>query len=385
MYLTDDDQQLVAMVSDFVDNRVRPNVREFEEADTYPEPLIEEMKELGFFGMLIPEEYGGIAMSAPTFALVTMELARGWMSLAGATGGHSVISSMIYRFGTDEQRERLLPQMATGAVRAAMVLTEPDGGSDLQAMRTVAKPIDGGFSLSGAKTWISNAQHAGILATLCKTDPLAEPRHTGITVLLVEPGDGVHVGRKMPKLGYRGIESCEVTFDSAFVPESAVLGAMPGVGWSQMMAGLEVGRIQVAARAVGVAQAALDDAVSFSQTRQSFGKPIWKHQAVGHLLATMATKVQAARLLVLDAAQKFDAGARSDLEAGMAKLFASEIAAEVTLDAIRVHGGAGYSREYDVERFYRDAPLMIVGEGTNEIQKNVIAAQLVARARGSRG
>jgi alkylation response protein AidB-like acyl-CoA dehydrogenase len=384
MYLSEDDQQLVAMVSDFVDNRVRPSVRQFEEADAYPEPLVEEMKELGFFGMLIPEEYGGIALNTPAFAAVTMELARGWMSLAGATGGHSVISTMVHRFGTDEQRERLLPQMATGAVRAAMVLTEPDGGSDLQAMRTVAKPVEGGFTLTGAKTWISNAQHAGILATLCKTDPQAEPRHTGITVLLVEPGEGVHVGGKMPKLGYRGVESCEVTFDKAFVPDSTVLGGVPGLGWGHMMAGLEVGRIQVAARAVGVAQAALYEAVSYSQTRESFGKPIWKHQALGHLLATMATKVQAARLLVFDAAQKYDSGERSVLEAGMAKYFASEIAAEVTLDAIRVHGGAGYSREYDVERFYRDAPLMIVGEGTNEIQKNLIAAQVVARSRSGR-
>lgn len=384
MYLSDDDLQLVAMVSDFVDNRVRPKVRQFEETDAYPELLIEEMKSLGFFGMLIPESHGGIALSTPAFAAVTMELARGWMSLAGATGGHSVISSMIQRFGTDEQRERLLPLMATAEVRAAMVLTEPDGGSDLQAMRTVARPVEGGYSLTGAKTWISNAQHAGIFATLCKTDPQAEPRHKGISVLLVEPGDGVVVGGKMPKLGYRGVESCEVTFDGAFVPDSAVLGAAPQDGWNFMMAGLEVGRIQVAARAVGVAQAALNDAVAYSQTRESFGKPIWKHQAVGHLLATMATKVQAAKLLVLDAAQKFDSGERSDLEAGMAKLFASEIAAEVSLDAIRVHGGAGYSREYDVERFYRDAPLMIVGEGTNEIQKNVIAAQLVARSRGGR-
>lgn len=382
MYLSDDDRLLVAMVAEFVDERVRPNVRAFEEADAYPEPLIEEMKQLGFFGMLVPSAYGGIQLSTPAFAAVTIELARGWMSLAGATGGHSVISSMVSRFGTEEQRARLLPQMATGAVRAAMVLTEPDGGSDLQAMRTVARPVEGGLSLTGAKTWISNAQHAGILATLCKTDPLAVPRHTGMSLLLVEPGKGVHIGGKMPKLGYRGIESCEVTFDEAFVPQAAVLGDARGRGWAHMMAGLEVGRIQVAARAVGVAQAALDDAVAFSQNRQSFGKPIWKHQAVGHLLAGMVTKVQAARLLVMDAALKFDTGQRCDMEAGMAKLFASEIAAEVTLDAIRVHGGAGYSREYDVERFYRDAPLMIVGEGTNEIQKNVIAAQLVARSQG---
>ncbi|GAB2446007.1 acyl-CoA dehydrogenase family protein [Nocardioides hungaricus] len=386
MYLSEDDQQLVRATADFVDSEVRPRVRDFEAEDVYPEPLIESMKELGLFGMLVPEQFGGIGLATPTFAAITMELARGWMSLAGATGGHCVISQMISTFGTPDQMTRWLPVMATGEARAAMALTEPDGGSDLQAMRSVARPQpDGTWSLTGAKTWITNAQHATLLATLCKTDPTIRPRHRGFSVLLVEPGPGVLIGRKLPKLGYRGVESCEVTFDAVPLPSDAVLGATAGLGWQQMMAGLELGRIQVASRAVGVAQAALDDAVAYSQSRESFGKPIWKHQAVGQLLADMATKVRAARLLTLDAAHRFDTGQRSDMEAGMAKLFASEVAAQVALDAVRVHGGYGYSKEYDVERYYRDAPLMIVGEGTNEIQRNVIAAQLIARSGSDRG
>lgn len=385
MYLTADEQPLVDLTRTFVDERIRPHVRDFEADDLYPEPMIEAMKELGFFGMLVPEEFGGIALSSPGFATVTEELARGWMSLAGATGGHSVVSYLITRFGTPEQRARYLPAMADGSIRATMALTEPDGGSDLQAMRTTALTESDDLVITGSKTWISNAAHAGLIALLCKTDPAAEPRHAGISVVLVEPGPGMEVSPKIPKLGYRGVEACELTFDRMRVDAGAILGGEPNIGWQHMMSGLEVGRIQVAARAVGVAQAALDDAVAYSQTRESFGQPIWRHQAVGNLIADMATKVRAARLMTLDAAHQFDRGERADLEAGMAKLYASEIAAEVTLDAIRVHGGYGYSREYDVERYYRDAPLMIVGEGTNEIQRNVIAGQVIARAsRGRR-
>lgn len=380
MYLTSDDEQLLTMVRDFTDKRIRPRVRDFEQQDLYPEPLIDEMKELGFFGMLVPEAHGGIALSAPAFAAVTEELARGWMSVAGATGGHSVVCYLLARFGTEKQQQRYLPALASGSLRATMALTETSGGSDLQSMRTTAALDGDSWVIKGGKTWISNAAHAGLFAVLCKTDPQADPRYTGISVLLVEPGDGLEVSGKIPKLGYRGIEACEVTFDSMRVPAGAVLGDKPGQGWHHMMSGLEVGRIQVAARAVGVAQAALNDAVAYSQQRETFGKPIWKHQSIGNLLADMATKVRAARLMTLDAAHRFDTGERSDLEAGMAKLYASEIAAQVTLDALRVHGGYGYSREYDVERYYRDAPLMIVGEGTNEIQRNVIAAQLIARS-----
>ncbi|MEU3270602.1 acyl-CoA dehydrogenase family protein [Saccharomonospora sp. NPDC006951] len=381
MKLGEDEDRIVALVSEFVDERVRPRVREFEEDDIYPAGFIDEMKALGFFGLLAPAEYGGIDVSTACFARVTEELARGWMSLAGAIGGHSVITYLIKTFGTAWQREHYLPRMAEGALRATMALTEPGGGSDLQAMRTRAVREDGGWSVTGSKTWISNAAHSGLIGLLCVTDREAEPAHRGMSVLLVEPGEGLTVSAKLPKLGYRGIEACELIFEGRKVPVDGVLGGRPGEGWAQMMRGLEVGRVQVAARAVGVGQAALDAACAYAQERESFGKPIWKHQSVGNLLADMATRMRAARLLTLDAAERLDAGERADMEAGMAKLFASETAMQVALDAIRVHGGYGYSKEFDVERYFRDAPLMIVGEGTNEIQRNVIAAQLIARNR----
>jgi alkylation response protein AidB-like acyl-CoA dehydrogenase len=301
------------------------------------------------------------------------------MSLAGAIGGHSVISYLLRTFGTDRQRETYLPRMAVGAVRATMALTEPSGGSDLQAMRTYATPVDGQYEIRGSKTWISNAQHSGLIGLLCRTDRDADPAHRGMSVLLVEPGEGMDISKKIPKLGYRGVEACELTFDAMRVPADAVLGGEPGKGWAQMMRGLEVGRVQVAARAVGVAQAALSSATRYAQERESFGQPIWKHQSVGNLIADMATKVQASRLLTADAALKLDQGTRADMEAGMAKLFASEAAMQVALDAMRVHGGYGFSKEFDVERYFRDAPLMILGEGTNEIQRNVIAAQWISR------
>ncbi|MET9215666.1 MULTISPECIES: acyl-CoA dehydrogenase family protein [unclassified Nocardia] len=379
MSLTADEQQMVDLVAEFVDQRVKDRVREFEEDDIYPEEFIEEMKKLGFFGLLAPAEYGGVDVSTACFAGVTEQLARGWMSLAGAIGGHSVITYLIKTFGTDEQKQKYLPKMAEGAIRATMALTEPGGGSDLQAMRTVAVRDGDQWSISGSKTWISNAAHSGLIGLLCLTDKDAKPAHQGMSVILVEPGDGMIISKKLPKLGYRGVEACELVFDGRKVGDDAILGGVPNQGWAQMMRGLEVGRIQVASRALGVGQAALDAAVRYAQERQSFGKPIWKHQSIGNLLADMATKQRAARLLTLDAAQKLDAGERADMEAGMAKLFASETAMQIALDAIRVHGGYGYSKEYDVERYFRDAPLMIVGEGTNEIQRNVIAAQLIAR------
>ncbi len=380
--MNDDEAMLVATVREFVDKEVRPTVREVEHANEYPEAWIEQMKRIGIYGLAVPEEYGGTPVSMPCYVLVTQELARGWMSLAGAMGGHTVVAKLLALFGTDEQKQRYLPPMATGELRATMALTEPGGGSDLQSMSTTAVPTGSGGSdlvVNGSKTWISNARRSGLIALLCKTDPAAKPRHAGISVLLVEPGPGLTVSRDLPKLGYKGVETCELSFDGYRVPHSAILGGDAGKGFSQMMKGLETGRIQVAARALGVATAALDDALAYAQQRESFGQPIWKHQSVGNYLADMATKLTAARQLTRYAAERYDSGERCDMEAGMAKLFASEVAMEIALDAVRIHGGYGYSTEYDVERYFRDAPLMIVGEGTNEIQRNVIAAQLVSR------
>jgi alkylation response protein AidB-like acyl-CoA dehydrogenase len=377
--LNAEEQAVVEVVRHFVDREVRPQVRELEHANTYPEALIAKMKELGIFGLAIPEPWGEAPVSMPCYALVTAELARGWMSLAGAMGGHTVVSKLLVAFGTAEQRDRYLPRMATGELRATMALTEPGGGSDLQAMTTTAKPVEGGYVVNGAKTWITNSRHSGLIALLCKTDPAAEPKHRGVSILLVEHGPGLTVSKDLPKLGYKGVESCELVFDGYRAPADALLGEAEGKGFAQMMKGLETGRIQVAARALGVGQAAFDDALRYSQERESFGKPIWQHQSIGNYLADMATKLTAARQLILFAAEKYDAGERCDMEAGMAKLFASEIAMEIALNALRIHGGYGYSTEFDVERYFRDAPLMIVGEGTNEIQRNVIAAQLVKR------
>ncbi len=379
MQLDIEEQAVVDTVREFVEREVRPVVRELEHADTYPEALIEQMKRLGVFGLAVPQPWGEAPVSMPCYAVVTAELARGWMSLAGAMGGHTVVAKLLVAFGTREQQDRWLPRMATGEVRATMALTEPGGGSDLQAMTTRARRDGDSYVVDGAKTWITNSRRSQLIALLCKTDPDAEPRHRGVSILLVEHGPGLTVSRDLPKLGYKGVESCELTFDGLRVPAEAVLGGAEGHGFAQMMKGLETGRIQVAARALGVGRAAFDDALRYAQDRESFGKPIWQHQSIGNYLANMATKLTAARELILHAARRYDAGLRCDMEAGMAKLFASEAAMEIALDAVRIHGGYGYSTEFDVERYFRDAPLMIVGEGTNEIQRNVIAAQLVAR------
>lgn len=380
--LNEEEQAIVETVKGFVDLDIKPVARALEHANTYPEALIDQMKKLGVFGLAVPEPWGGALVSTACLALVTEELARGWMSLAGAMGGHTVVTKLISDYGSPEQQDRYLGRMSTGELRAAMALTEPGGGSDLQAMRTVAIRNGGSLVVNGSKTWITNARRAGVIAVLCKTTPAADPPYRGMSILLVEPGPGMLVSRDLPKLGYRGIESCELSFDDMRVPASAVLGEAEGRGFAQMMRGLEIGRLQVAARAVGVGRAAFEDALRYAQDRETFGQPIWKHQTIGNYLADMATKLTAARQLLLHACRCFDAGERSDLEAGMAKLFASETAMQVALDAIRIHGGYGYSTEFDVERYFRDAPLMIVGEGTNEIQRNVIASQLVQRAQG---
>jgi alkylation response protein AidB-like acyl-CoA dehydrogenase len=377
--LTTEERAIIDTVRQFVDRQVRPVARELEHANAYPGHLIDQMKALGIFGLAIPEPWGEAPVSMPCYALLTAELARGWMSLAGAMGGHTVVAKLLTAFGTAEQRDRYLPPMATGELRAAMALTEPGGGSDLQAMTTVARPHGDGYLVNGAKTWISNARRSGLIALLCKTDPAARPAHTGISILLIEPGPGFTVSKDLPKLGYKGVESCELTFEDMPVPANAVLGGAEGQGFTQMMKGLETGRIQVAARALGVGWAAFEDALRYAEERESFGKPIWRHQFIGGYLADMATKLTAAQQLILYAAGRCETGERCDMEAGMAKLFASEVAMEAALNAVRIHGGYGYSTEFDVERYLRDAPLMIVGEGTNEIQRNVIAAQLVQR------
>ncbi len=377
--LNEGEQQIVSMIASFVDREVRSVASGLEHRDEYPEALIEQMKELGVFGLAIPEPFGWGTVSTACYAAVTEELARGWMSLAGAFGGHSVVSKLIVAFGTDQQKDRYLSRMATGELRATMALTEPEGGSDLQAMRTVARRDGDDFVVDGEKMWITNAERAGLIALLCKTDPASDPPSRGMSILLVEKGPGLEVGPPLSKLGYKGVETCALTLTGYRAHRDALLGAVEGVGFHQMMKGLEVGRIQVAARATGVARAALDDATRYAQEREAFGRPIWRHQSVGNLLADMVTKLSAARLLVGHAAQRYDAGERADMEAGMAKLFASEVAMEIALDAMRIHGGYGYSTDFDVERYFRDAPLMILGEGTNEIQRNVIARQHIGR------
>ncbi len=377
--LNEDERAMVELVRDFVNRDVKPVVRELEHGNTYPEKLIEQMKHLGVFGLAIPEPWGDALVSTPCYALITEELARGWMSLAGAMGGHTVVAKLILGYGTEEQKRAYLPRMASGELRATMALTEPGGGSDLQAIRTVARRDGTSYVINGSKTWITNARRSGLVALLCKTDPAAQPAHAGISIVLAEPGPGFIVSRDLPKLGYKGVESCEITFEDFRVPDSALLGEREGDGFPQMMRGLEIGRIQVASRALGVGQAALEDSLRYAQQREAFGQPIWKHQSIGNYLADMVTKLTAARQLVLYSARCYDSGRRADMEAGMAKLFASETAMEIALDAVRIHGGYGYSTEFDVERYFRDAPLMIVGEGTNEIQRNVIARQLIQR------
>ncbi|UUV31313.1 acyl-CoA dehydrogenase family protein [Amycolatopsis roodepoortensis] len=379
--MTEEETEIVALVAAFVDREVRPVARELDHTDTYPERLVDQMKAMGVFGLAVPEPWGETQVSAECYALVTEELARGWMSLAGAMGGHTVVAKLLAAYGTQEQKDTYLPKLATGEIRATMALTEPGGGSDLQALRTTARREGEEYVVDGSKTWITNARRSQLVALLCKTDPTAEPAHKGISILLVEKGPGFEVSRDLPKLGYKGVESCELSFDGFRAPVTALLGGVEGRGFAQMMRGLEIGRIQVACRALGVGRAALEDSLRYAQERESFGKPIWQHQSIGNHLADMATKLEAARQLVHHAARRYDSGERADMEAGMAKLFASEAAMEIALDAVRIHGGYGYSTEFDVERYFRDAPLMIVGEGTNEIQRGVIARQLIERHR----
>jgi alkylation response protein AidB-like acyl-CoA dehydrogenase len=372
--------EVVEAVREFVEREVLPVASRLEHADEYPEELVESMRELGLFGATIAAERGGLGLDLVTYARITMELSRGWMTLAGVLNSHLVAAWMIEAFGTDEQRSRLLPAMSTGRPRAAMALTEPHAGSDLRAIRTRAERDADEYVVSGEKVWITNGLRAGVVMLLARTEP------EGISVLVLEKEAGRArlpglVIAPLAKLGYKSIESVSLAFDGYRTPASSLLGSRPGEGLAQFLAGMELGRVNVAARGVGLATAAFESAIRYAQEREAFGKPISEHQAIQLKLAQMATKIEAARLLTLRAAERKDAGERADLEAGMAKYFASETAAEVALDAMRVLGGYGYSPEFVVERLYRDAPLLIVGEGTNEVQQLVIARRLLERHR----
>jgi len=378
--LDSDSQIIVSEIRRFVDREVLPVARDLEHSDTYPYELIDKLKHLGVFSATIPEAYGGLGLDFATYVQIVEELARGWMSLAGIVNTHVLVAYMIAAHGTEEQRQHYLPIMATGDTRGGLCISEANAGSDVQAITMSAVPEIDGYLLSGSKLWVTNGVHASIFAVLARTNPTASPPYRGMSVLLVEKGTpGLSVSRTFEKLGYKGVETVELVFDAVHVPAANLLGGIEGEGFKQAMSGLEVGRINVAARAVGLAQAAFNDSIKYAQQRITFGKPIAQHQAIQLKLADMATKIEAARLLLQKAAQKKDLGERCDLEAGMAKLFASEMCQEVTLDALRIHGGFGYTKEFNVERYYRDAPFMLVGEGTSEIQRLVIARQLLEK------
>jgi alkylation response protein AidB-like acyl-CoA dehydrogenase len=390
---TDEQRAITEMVRQFVDEQIIPRAEHYDHEDEFPEPIVEQMKELGLFGVTIPEEYGGMGLDLTTYAMIVEELSRGWISISGVVNTHFIGSYLLMKFGTDEQRERLLPRMATGELRAAFSLSEPEVGSDVQGIKSTAKKLDdGAYEINGQKMWVTNGLMSGVVFVLVKTDPKAEPAYKGMTCFITEkePGAGENKGEyagltippKIKKMGYKGVESTELVYDGYRCPAEMILGGEEGglgKGFVQMMDALEVGRVNVAARGVGIAQRALELALRYSQERKTFGKPIAQHQAISFKLADMATKIEAARLLTIKAARMKDAGQRSDIEAGMAKLFASETGKECVEQAFRIHGGYGYSKEYEIERLYRDAPLLLIGEGTSEIQRMVIGKKLLER------
>lgn len=376
--LTDDQEQFRLMLRDFVDKEIAPVAREWEQSGRYPTEIVEQMKGLGLFGLMIPEEYGGAAADFTSFTLMFEEIARGWMGVAGILGSHSLSCWMIARHGTEDQKRRYLPELATGQRRTGIALTEPDAGTDLQGIRTTAVRDGDEYVVNGAKMWITNARHADPLPVLVKTDRTAEPAHKGMSVLLVDAGTpGFRVAKDIPKLGYKGTESCEVVFEDVRVPAANLLGGTEGRGMQQVLSALEVGRLNIAGRSLGIAQRAYDEALAYSRERQAFGRPIADFQAVQIRLAETATQVQAARLMTYWAASELDRGERSDLQTGMAKLFASEVALQAAQESMRVHGGYGYSAEFEIERLYRDSILMTIGEGTSDIMRTVIAKALV--------
>jgi butyryl-CoA dehydrogenase len=383
---TDDQAEIVGTVRDWVDREVVPVASELEHADEFPSALVEQMRRLGLFGTTIPEEYGGLGLGLDTYALIVIELARGWATLSGIVNGSFIAAYMIRMHGTAEQKRRYLPRLAAGEIRSAFSMTEPHAGSDVQSIRTVAVRDGDEYVLSGQKMWVTNGWRSGLVMLLAKTDPTADPPHTGMTGFIIDKPPEVSElpGLTIPmpgprKLGYKGVESTELVFDGFRTPASSVLGGEAGVGqgFKYFMSGIEVGRVNVAARGAGIAKAALDDALRYAREREAFGKPIAHHQAVQLMLAKMATRAEAARLLTVEAARKKASGERADLEAGMAKYFATEAAQENALDCMRIHGGYGYSLEYRPERYYRDAPLLLIGEGSNEIQQLIIARRLL--------
>ena len=386
---TDEQQAILEMVRQFVDEQILPQAEHYDAVDEFPKPIVAQMRELGLFGVTIPEEHGGMGLDLTTYAMIVEELSRGWISISGIVNTHFIGSYLLMKFGTAEQQQRLLPRMATGEIRAAFSMSEPELGSDVAAIKASGtKTPEGDYSLDGSKMWVTNGLLSGVVFVLMRTDREASPPHRGLTCFIAEkePGasenPGLTVPPKIKKLGYKGVESTELVFDGYRCPAEMILGgedAGLNMGFAQMMDALEVGRVNVAARGVGIAQRALELALKYAQERRAFGKPIAEHQAIQFKLADMATKVEAARLLMLKAARMKDAGERSDVEAGMAKLFASETGKEVVEDSFRIHGGYGYSKEYEIERLYRDAPLLLIGEGTSEIQRMVIGRKLIAR------
>jgi len=372
-------QEIVDTIRRFVERDVTPVASTLEHRDEYPHQLVEKMKELGLFGATIPAEFGGLGLDFTTYAMVIEELCVGWMSLSGILNTHLLLAYMIRMHGSTAQKQRYLPKMARGEMRGALCLTEPHAGSDVQAIRTTAVRRGDLYVVNGSKMFVTNGRSGNLYALVCKTNPEADPPHKGMSLFVAEKGPGITISRDIEKIGYKGVDTVEILFEDYQVPAENLLGGIEGHGMQQVLSGLEVGRINIASRAVGVARAAFEYAIRYAQQRHTFGKPICEHQAIQLKLADMATKIEAARLLVRQAADKKDAGERCDLEAGMAKLFASETCAEVSLEAMRVLGGYGYTKEFPVERFYRDAPLMIIGEGTNEIQRTVIARQLVKK------
>jgi alkylation response protein AidB-like acyl-CoA dehydrogenase len=373
-----DDAQVLQSVERFLERHVKPHAHDLEAADEYPAEIVEHMKELGLFGATIAPEYGGLGLSAVTYARIIERVSAAWMSISGIVNSHLIMSAAVQRFGTKQQKQRFLPRFASGELRGGIALTEPDCGTDLQAVRTRARRDGNAYVVNGTKTWITNSVEGQVLAALVKTDPETDPPHRGMSLLLIEKGEGIRAS-KLGKLGYRGIDTGEVVIEDCQVPFDNLIGGEEGRGLQQILAGLELGRINVAARGVGLASVCLDESLAYAQTRQTFGKPIAQHQSIQIMLADMATRVEAARLLTESAAKAYDSGRRCDLEAGMAKLFATEAAVANSLEAMRIHGAYGYSKEFNIERYYRDAPVLAIGEGTNELQRIIIARQLVER------